>query len=301
MAVSLGSNITSLLAQRGLAKASDTQSRVFERLSSGQRINRASDDAAGLSIASTLKADSRVLNQAVRNINDGISFASIADGMLQQLTTIVTRQLELAEQAATGTYATTQRQAMSREANALVAEYNRIVEGTTFNGVQIYSSTNSAVSIQASTTSANNLELSLGDALGRNAGDGTFAAGASYAAGGADPFSILAGDFNNDGNQDLSYLSYTSGTFSLLMGNGNGTFSLGQSIDYPSAIRGLDVGDVNNDGYEDFTFIGDATRNVSVLLGNSNGTFSVANSFVGSPVGSSPSTTHLADINGDGR
>ena len=73
MALTIGSNIASLMAQRRLSQSSSTLETVFERLSSGQRINRASDDAAGLAIADSLRADARVLSQAVRNANDGIS------------------------------------------------------------------------------------------------------------------------------------------------------------------------------------------------------------------------------------
>ena len=73
--ISLGINIEALKAQRRLAEATSAQGRTFERLSSGQRINRASDDAAGLAIASKLGADSRVYTLAIRNINDGLSTA----------------------------------------------------------------------------------------------------------------------------------------------------------------------------------------------------------------------------------
>ncbi len=74
MSISLGSNIASLQAQRQLFETEQKLSTVFERLSSGQRINRASDDAAGLAIASSLNTDTRVYTQGIRNFNDGLSF-----------------------------------------------------------------------------------------------------------------------------------------------------------------------------------------------------------------------------------
>ena len=108
MAVNLGSNISSLRSQRMLSLSSEKLSSTFERLSSGQRINKASDDAAGLAIADNLRTKSRVFTQGVRNVNDGISLLNIADGAVSQLTNITTRLTELAEQAANGIFGMTQ-------------------------------------------------------------------------------------------------------------------------------------------------------------------------------------------------
>ena len=141
MTIRLGSNISSLTAQRKLADGTAALSKTFERLSSGQRINRASDDAAGLAIADSLNAASRVYTQGIRNFSDGLSLLSIAEGALQQLQAITIRQIELAEQAANGVYSTKQRQALNDEANALVDEFNRIVESTSFNGLNVLDGT----------------------------------------------------------------------------------------------------------------------------------------------------------------
>jgi len=149
VAVKIGSNIESLRAQGTLSRISDRLSSVFERLSSGQRINRASDDAAGLAISSGLNARSRVYNQAVRNVADGISLLSIAEGAIKQLGEITIRQQELAEQAANGIYGTAQRASLNNEARALTSEYNRIIASTQFNGQNTFSNTQStAVAIQ---------------------------------------------------------------------------------------------------------------------------------------------------------
>ncbi len=102
MAITLGSNIASLQAQRQLFKTEQNLSTVFERLSSGQRINRASDDAAGLAISESLNTDRRVFNQGIRNLNDGLSVLNIADSTVAELSGIVIRIQELAEQAANG-------------------------------------------------------------------------------------------------------------------------------------------------------------------------------------------------------
>ena len=134
MSITVGSNIASLRGQRQLSRSSDELSSVFERLSSGQRINRASDDAAGLAISESLRAGSRVYQQAVRNLNDGISFLAIAEGSLNSLRDIVTRQQELAEQAANGVYGSKQREAIDAEGQALSDEFARITRSTEFNG-----------------------------------------------------------------------------------------------------------------------------------------------------------------------
>ncbi len=125
---------TSRLIQRALERNTRDLSSVYERLSSGLRINSAKDDPAGLAISSALEAKTRIYTQGIRNYNDGISALNIADGATSQMVTILERIKELAEQAANGTYTTTQRTTMDTEAQALVAEYNRIISTTEFNG-----------------------------------------------------------------------------------------------------------------------------------------------------------------------
>ena len=127
MKITLGSNIASLMAQRSLKESSSALSTVFERLSTGMRINRASDDAAGLAISESLKADTRIYTQAIRNANDGLSILNIADGAISQLQEIVTHQKELAEQAANGVYTREQRRALHEEANELVDELSKLI------------------------------------------------------------------------------------------------------------------------------------------------------------------------------
>ena len=89
--VTIGSNISSLQAQRKLGNTTATLASTFERLSSGLRINKASDDAAGLSIASSLNTDRRVFTQGIRNLNDGASALNVAEGAIDSLNNIVVR------------------------------------------------------------------------------------------------------------------------------------------------------------------------------------------------------------------
>ncbi|MGA1191143.1 MAG: flagellin [Bdellovibrionota bacterium] len=139
MGITLGTNISSLQGQRRLALSTDLLSRSFERLSSGQRINKASDDAAGLAIADSLRADQRVASVAIRNANDGISTIAIADSALGEIGGVLSRLAELAEQSANGVYSNAQRSALQNEFVALASEIERIASTTVFKGVALIS------------------------------------------------------------------------------------------------------------------------------------------------------------------
>lgn len=134
MAITISTNIASLQAQRRLSISSASLANTYQKLSSGQRINRASDDAAGLAIADALKADQRIANVAVRNANDGISTIAIADSGLGEIGNVSLRPAELSEeQSANGVFSTTQRSALSNEFVALGSEIERIANTTEFN------------------------------------------------------------------------------------------------------------------------------------------------------------------------
>lgn len=139
MAINIRTNIPSLGAQRNLDSSTGAVNTSYERLSSGLRINRARDDAAGLAIAESLKADSRVAGVAIRNANDGISIISIADQAIGQIGNVLTRLAELAEQSANGVFGNVQRSALQNEFSALTSEIERIAFTTEFNGLKLLS------------------------------------------------------------------------------------------------------------------------------------------------------------------
>jgi len=139
MPITVNTNIASLNAQRRLGNTTLALSKSYERLSSGLRITRASDDAAGLAIADSLRADQRIASVAIRNANDGISLISIADGALSEIGNVLTRMAELAEQSANGVLSTTQRSALQLEFAALASEIERIAVTTNFNGLNLLS------------------------------------------------------------------------------------------------------------------------------------------------------------------
>lgn len=137
MALRIFNNLFSTTAQRHLGNNNARLGQSLERLSSGLRINRASDDAAGLAISAALRGDIRSLNQATRNANDGISLINTAEGALSEQASILVRMRELASQAATGTVGSTERQTIDREFQALMAEIDRISAVTEFNGQKL--------------------------------------------------------------------------------------------------------------------------------------------------------------------
>jgi flagellin len=165
MAITLGSNISSLQAQRRLSIASNQLTSVYEKLSSGQRINKSSDDAAGLAIADSLKANQRVANVAIRNASDGISTIAIADSALGEIGNVLSRLAELSEQSANGTYSTSQRSALSNEFVALASEIERIAVTTEFNGVKLLSG-NAGIVLQVGFNSQSTSQISFAGVQG---------------------------------------------------------------------------------------------------------------------------------------
>ncbi len=134
MAIRIFNNTASTNAQRLLGANNNRLAQSVERISSGIRINKASDDAAGLAVSEGLRSDIRALRQAVRNANDGVSLINIAEGALNEQSSMLIRLRELSSQAATGTVGSTERATIQLEFNALRSEIDRISSTTSFNG-----------------------------------------------------------------------------------------------------------------------------------------------------------------------
>ncbi len=137
MAVVINTNIMSLTAQRNLTVNQNKLAVSVQRLSSGLRINSAKDDAAGLAISAKISAQVVSIQVAIRNAQDGISLAQVAEGGLAQIGDILTRMRELAEEAANGTLGASERSALDNEYQQLMSEIDRIAEVTEFNGVKL--------------------------------------------------------------------------------------------------------------------------------------------------------------------
>jgi flagellin len=145
MSLSILSNIPSLQAQNQLATTNAGLQKTLFRLSSGSRINSGADDAAGLAIADGLGANISALNQSARNANDGVGQLQVADGALNQVTSLLNRAVTLATESATGTVGTSQRTALDAEFTSIKAEIDRIGANTTFNGTSVFSASTTSV------------------------------------------------------------------------------------------------------------------------------------------------------------
>jgi flagellin len=161
MALIVNNNPASISAQRNLALSTDQLGRSVERLSSGLRITRAADDAAGLGLSETLRAHIRSINQAVRNSSDGISLTQIADGAASTIGNLLGRLRELASQSASGTVGATERSYIDQEFLALRSEIDRIATVTEFNGQALTSGSSISFSVQVGFKSGTGNTLSM--------------------------------------------------------------------------------------------------------------------------------------------
>ena len=136
----INTNVKSIMAQNALTVNNRNLSKAMEQLSTGKRINGASDDAAGLAISSRMTAQIRGLNQGVRNANDAVSMMQTAEGATQEITNMLQRMRELAVQAANDTYSPTNRTAIAGEVTQLSQEITRISTNTQWNGITLLNS-----------------------------------------------------------------------------------------------------------------------------------------------------------------
>ena len=307
MPLSIASNIASLQAQRQLGKSSDALSSIYEQLSSGLRINHAADDAAGLAIASSLNADTRVYTQGIRNGNDAISYLNIADGALSNLSSITQRLSELGEQASNGSYSSSQRKALGNEATQLMKEYNRIISSTTFNGLHVIDGSNSTLLTQLGAGITESISATVGAGLDRTVGDGTFTLASSNGFSSGESHNYV--DVNGDGIQDVIATSNNSGSgyVSVFLGNGDGTFKAKQTYAAGNTAEGDQpiARDFNGDGKVDLIIANLTNSNIVYLAGNGDGTFLAAKT-INLPISGAFSSFNggnlqAGDFNGDGK
>ena len=154
MGLRINTNIGSINTQRHLYNTTARFQKSMEKLSSGLRINRAGDDAAGLAISEGLKSDIRALEQASRNAADGVSLVQTGEGALDEVSSLLVRMKELAEQSLNGTIGDSERTYIDSEYTALTEEIDRIAAATEFNGVELLSGNGSSVDIQVGIGSA---------------------------------------------------------------------------------------------------------------------------------------------------
>jgi flagellin len=148
MPLNINTNVASLNAQRFLNANSNSLSKSMEKLSSGYRINRAGDDAAGLALSEKLRSQIRGSQKAQDNVQDGINVLNITDGAMQSVTDYLQRMRELAVQAGNDTYNSAQRSSMQAEFNQLASGIDQIAQATQFNGIKLMNGSLSTMNLQ---------------------------------------------------------------------------------------------------------------------------------------------------------
>ena len=178
MSLSINTNVASLTAQRAMLNTNQGLETSFERLSTGKRINSASDDAAGLSIGVSLQSDVSGLNQAIRNTNDGISMVQIAEGALDEATTILQRMRDLAVQSSNASMGTTEIAYLNAEHDKLATALDDVLGAAKFNGTALIGSSDTANVLQTGAGTTDLTTVTIGGAnastLGVSAGAITF-------------------------------------------------------------------------------------------------------------------------------
>ncbi len=166
MPLVINTNVSAINAQRNLATNGNNLNRSFERLSSGFRINRAADDAAGLQISEGLRSQIRGVNQAINNASDGYNMLSVAEGSLSVIQDNLQRIRELTVQAANDTNGTSQREAITQEIQARMDDIDRIAGAAEFNGNKLLDGSASSFFIQVGAGTDASLDtINIGSAL----------------------------------------------------------------------------------------------------------------------------------------
>lgn len=154
MGMRIRTNVSSLVSQRHAERNNEAMSKSLERLSSGSRINRSADDAAGLAISENIEGKTRGLSQAKRNANDAVSMVQIAEGGMNEMSNILIRMRELTVQAASDTIGDSERGFLNREYTQLVDEIDRIAKTAEFNGLKFFDTEKTEFVIQVGTNNS---------------------------------------------------------------------------------------------------------------------------------------------------
>lgn len=265
----INTNVASLTAQRALNQSQDSLNVSLARLSSGLRINSARDDAAGLAISNSFTSQVRGLNQAIRNANDGISLAQVAEGALAESTNILQRIRELSIQSANGTNSGTERAALQEEVSQLQAELNRIAETTSFGGRVLLDGTFGTEQFQVGSEANQTISVAIGDSSASALGsvqltlDGTAFSSATAAAAttaGANP--LTSSSLTIAGTLGSSTITTTAADSAFALAGDIGAESATTGVN-ADARTGVDISSIG-DGTVGFTLTGQGGSGVAI-------------------------------------
>lgn len=299
----------SLMATRQLDRVNKAIARSIDRLASGSRIATPLDGASEMARGTQLSAQFRAINQAIRNVNDGIGILTTADGAMDTLTSLLQRMRELSIQSANGTLGSNDRTYLSNEFEELVAEFARTINSTNFNGKQLFSGDFDNLNIQLGSSPTDRINLSMERVNSADyfedgysfVGNGTFNAGTTIndgISGGYSNHFVLTADLNGDGRDDIIRTDNSGGSLvSVFYSTGQGTFSARQTLAISGNFFSGDVGDINGDGRIDFVMNNSGPHTVVVAINNGGGSFSISGTWA---VAGNPNDVKLGDLNGDG-
>lgn len=282
-------------------KTSKEVEKIYEQLSSGKRINRASDDAAAFQLATKESTDATVYGQAVRNVNDAISLLDVADSTVSSLTSILTSMEELATQSANSTYSSTQRQALDTEFQSLRSEYNRIVESTSYNNKALFSGSTHTYNIQAGYGDLGVIPIHLAATGSEVLPTGTYSASTTFdsrTSAGRGVLDVILVDINEDGNLDILGANPDEGDIRISFGNGDGTFDAAVTHAVSLGIIDIVAHDLDGDDNLDLLVTDQSSGDLSILLGDGTGGFAAPVVYAG--VGGDLRDGTVGDVDGDG-
>lgn len=244
MALVINTNVASLNSQRQLMNSGNALDRATERLSSGNRINSAKDDAAGMAIANRMTSQVRGLDQAIRNANDGVSMIQTAEGALQESTNILQRMRELSVQSANGIYSESDRKTLQAEVKQLQSELTRISETTTFNGQNLLDGSMGTKSLQVGSQQNQTIDVSIGsfsaNSLGGSSGD---LAGTATTLGQLQTGLSVVGDLKVNDKSNTALTGANAATVNDLLNTFNADFNaVGVSVSTVSEFTAANVG-----------------------------------------------------------
>lgn len=281
------------IISNNLRNISNIKSETIKILASGQRLHSASSD---LMVSTQLSSNSRVLLQGNKNADSSLSILNIYDNALSELTNIVEKQNELALLASNTSTTNSQRVALTLEANSLVDEYNRIIDTTKFNNLNLLDTPDLELNTQVGYGEASSIKYFLNSEIDSTFGLGDFNAASNYTIG-TNTYGIISDDFDNDGNLDLVGSIYLDNKINVILGNGDGSFDSPVTYTVANDPVGLASGDFNNDGNKDIVTANLTGTSISILLGNGDGTFNAASSAVGA---NNSRSVFASDFNNDG-
>jgi len=244
MPLSINTNVASLTAQRAMLNSNSALEQSFERLSTGKRINSAADDAAGLAIGKDLESRVSGLNQAIRNVNDGISMVQIAEGALDEVTTILQRMRDISVQAANGSLSSVEQGYLDTEQSKLAETLGKVVDQSQFNGTDLVSDTaTTSLTIQSGSDAVDTTSISFAamteDLLGVSAAAinlaGTTSTAETVGFGDFLANSMVAGTASLD-SATLTLASGSTGTYTVVI---DGTSFSTSTISPPDSVAGL--------------------------------------------------------------